>query len=146
MDMWYYVNSLFYIYIRMRVCQTWGQFWNWNWLFKKKWIGIEKFGIGIEMWCYQYTGTIMIQSLLACSSGSIPRLSLVWHSLEIQSFDSLYIYIYIYIYIKYAHWLGHSKWAFNQLKWSGNHDLHPPTVTPPHSIPVIYIEILLFRN
>jgi len=32
---------------------------------------------------------------LACSSGSIPRLSLVWHSL-IQNFSSLYIYIYIY--------------------------------------------------
>ena len=46
----------------------------------------------------------------------------------------------------YAHRSWDPKWAFNQL--NGLHSVGSAynTVRPPPSVPVIYIEILLFRN
>ena len=96
--------------------QTWGrfnfgidgQFWNWNWLFKKKWNwdiwnwnwSFQKliYHVNTYMLCYWYFGTNMI-----------------------KNFGSLFIYIYI----TYAHWLWDPTWVFNQLKWSGYRGFHP---------------------
>jgi len=64
-------------------------------------INIPFYNVNIYMWCYQYTGTIMIQN---------------------------------FIYISDMH------------TYCGTPSEHLATLTPPHSILVIYIEILLFRT
>jgi len=72
------------------------------------------------MWCYQHTETTLIQNFDSLYFRKYPQ--------------APYIYIYIYIYNMHTdHGLDTMGSAHN-------------TVTPPHSLPVIYIEILLFRN
>jgi len=73
----------------------------------------------------------------------ISRLPFFNNSLEtaaIKKFGSLCMYI------SDTHRPWHPTWAFHQLNGLDTVGSTHNTVTPPHSIPLIYIQILLFRN
>jgi len=98
-----------------------GQFQFRNWLFKKKLIGIDKFWIGILEFEVSYK--------------TIKSKKFIYHFYNVNTYMWCHQYTgTIMIHISNMH------------TDCGTPSEHLATMTPPHSIPVIYIDILLFRN